>query len=131
MWLRRRPAAKNKALKRGVKEVVKALRKSPAAVSGDLPFAIVVIAADISPMDVVSHIPVLCEDHSVPYIFVTSRTELGAASSTKRPTSVTMINKEMGGKKKDAEREAEEEDWGNVYKDLVKVVTRASKDVRV
>lgn len=131
MWLRQGPAAKNKALKRGVKEVVKALRKSPTAVSGDLPFAIVVIAADISPMDVISHIPVLCEDHSVPYIFVTSRTELGAASSTKRPTSVTMINKEMGGKKKDAEREAEEEDWGNVYKDLVKVVTRASKDVRI
>lgn len=131
MWLRQGPAAKNKALKRGVKEVVKALRKSSTAVSGDLPFAIVVIAADISPMDVISHIPVLCEDHSVPYIFVTSRTELGAASSTKRPTSVTMINKEMGGKKKDAEREAEEEDWGNVYKDLVKVVTRASKDVRI
>lgn len=99
--------------------------------SGDLPFAIVVIAADISPMDVISHIPVLCEDHSVPYIFVTSRTELGAASSTKRPTSVTMINKEMGGKKKDAEREVEEEDWGNVYSDLVKVVARASKDVRI
>ncbi|KAL8796643.1 MAG: hypothetical protein Q9195_001033 [Heterodermia aff. obscurata] len=124
-------AAKSKALKRGVKEVVKALRKSPTTVSGDLPFAIVVIAADISPMDVISHIPVLCEDHSVPYIFVPSRTELGAASSTKRPTSVTMINKDMGGKKKDAEREEEEEDWGNVYKDLVKVVTRASKDVRI
>ena len=42
-----------------------------------------------------------------------------------------MISKEMGGKKKDAEREGEEEDWGNVYRDLVKVVTRASKDVRI
>ena len=128
-------AAKNKALKRGVKEVVKALRKSPTAVAGDLPFAVVVVAADISPMDVISHIPVLCEDHSIPYIFVTSRTELGAAGSTKRPTSVTMINREKGGKKKDVAKEKEkeegEEDWNDVYKDLVKVVAKASKDVRI
>ena len=128
-----RPAAKNKALKRGVKEVVKALRKSPSAVQGELPYAIVVIAADISPMDVISHIPVLCEDHGIPYIFVTSRTELGAAGSTKRPTSVTMINRDKSGKKKDAEKEKDdrEEDWGDVYKDLVKIVSKASKGVRI
>ncbi len=82
-------------------------------------------------MDVISHIPVLCEDHAVPYIFVTSRTELGAAGSTKRPTSVVMISKEKGGKKKDAEKEEGEEDWGEVYKDLVKIVSKASKDVRI
>lgn len=82
-------------------------------------------------MDVISHIPVLCEDHEVPYIFVTSRTELGAAGSTKRPTSVVMISKEKGGKKKDTEKEEGEEDWGEVYKDLVKIVSKASKDVRI
>ena len=125
------PGAQNKALKRGVKEVVKALRKSPATAPSDLPFAIVVIAADISPMDVISHIPVLCEDHSVPYIFVTSRTELGAAGSTKRPTSVTMITREKGGKKKDAEKDENEEEWNDVYKDLVKAVAKASKNVRI
>ena len=125
------PGAQNKALKRGVKEVVKALRKSTATTPSDLPPAVVVIAADISPMDVISHIPVLCEDHSVPYIFVTSRTELGAAGSTKRPTSVTMITKEKGGKKKDAEKDDNEEEWNDVYKDLVKAVAKASKNVRI
>ena len=82
-------------------------------------------------MDVISHIPVLCEDHETPYIFVTSRTELGVAGSTKRPTSVVMISREKGGKKREAEKEEGEEDWGEVYKDLVKVVTKASKDVRI
>ena len=125
------PGAQNKALKRGVKEVVKALRKSTATEPGDLPFAVVVIAADISPMDVISHIPVLCEDHSVPYIFVTSRTELGAAGSTKRPTSVTMITREKGGKKKDAEKDENDEEWKDVYTDLVKAVAKASKTVRI
>lgn len=86
------PAAKNGTLKRGVKEVVKALRKSPAAAPGNTSFpGVVVVAGDISPHDVISHLPVLCEDHNVPFIFVTSRAELGAAAKTKRPTSVVMV----------------------------------------
>lgn len=94
--------AKNKTLKRGVKEVVKALRKSPSAVSGAAN-GIIVLAADISPMDVISHIPVLCEDHGVPYIFVSSRAELGAAGATKRPTSVVMVTPGAAKGKKGAE----------------------------
>lgn len=85
-------------------------------------------------MDVISHLPVLCEDHGVPYVFVPSRAELGAAGSTKRPTSVVMIGKEKGkgGKKKEGEEgKGEEEDWGEVYADLVKVVQKAGRGVRV
>lgn len=44
---------------------------------------------------------------------------------------MVMISKEKGGKKKDAEKEEGEEDWGEVYKDLVKIVSKASKDVRI
>lgn len=127
-------ATKNKSLKRGVKEVVKSLRKSStaAATSGnDQPPAIVILAADISPMDVISHIPVLCEDHGVPYIYVTSRAELGAAASTSRPTSVVMITQEVVGKKKAGGEKGDEEDFKEVYKDLVKIVVKASKDVRI
>ena len=132
-------AAKAKTLKRGVKEVVKSLRKSPAASNRsatETPFGIVVIAADISPMDVISHLPVLCEDHGIPYIYVTSRAELGAASSTKRPTSVVMVSKEKGkgrkGKeKKDGEEGGAKEDWGEVYAELLKVVRKAGRDVRI
>ncbi|CAG5181396.1 uncharacterized protein ALTATR162_LOCUS9741 [Alternaria atra] len=121
-------AAKSKTLRRGVKEVVKALRKSAASSAGTLsdPSAIVVIAADISPMDVIAHIPVLCEDHNVPYIYIKSRAQLGEASATKRPTSVVMIGKERMGKKAG---EGDEE-FTEAYGELVKVVGKAAKTVR-
>ena len=76
-------ASKAKIAKRGVKEVVKALRK------GDK--GLVIIAGDIWPADVISHIPVLCEEAKVPYVFVPSKEDLGHAGSTKRPTSCVMV----------------------------------------
>lgn len=91
---------------------------------------VVVLAADISPMDVISHIPVLCEDHNVPYIFVSSRAELGAAGNTKRPTSVVMVSESKTGPKKEEKIEGEE-DFREVYKDLVKLVEKESRNVRV
>jgi len=78
-------ASKSKNIKRGVKEVVKSIKK------GDK--GIVIIAGDISPIDVVSHVPVLCEDADIPYIYVLSKDDLGSAVSTKRPTSMVMIKK--------------------------------------
>ena len=76
-------AQKVKRLRRGVKEVVKALRKNQKG--------IVVLAGDVSPIDVISHIPVFCEDKQVPYCYVPSRRELGTAGGTKRPTSVILV----------------------------------------
>ena len=80
-------------MRRGVKEVVKGLRKGEKG--------LVVLAGDISPVDILSHIPILCEDTGNPYIFVASKDQLGAASSTKRATSCIMIVPQ-GGKKKEA-----------------------------
>lgn len=126
-------SAKAKTLRRGVKEVVKYLRKSSsnAPSSSDIsnPPAIVVIAADISPMDVISHIPVLCEDHNIPYLFVKSRAELGEASATKRPTSVVLVGKERVTKKKDLKDEDKAE-WDDAYETLREIVVKASKTVR-
>ncbi|KAI1850519.1 hypothetical protein JX265_004229 [Neoarthrinium moseri] len=125
-----RKAAKNKTLKRGVKEVVKSLRKSTPAGPQNQAFpGVVVLAGDISPMDVISHIPVLCEDVNVPYIFVTSRAELGAAGATKRPTSVVMVTEKRAGKK-DAEAEAGDEEFAETYKDLVKLVQKEAKQLK-
>ncbi len=76
---------KEKKLKRGVKDVVKAIRKGAKGLC--------VIAADVSPVDVISHIPVMCEDAGIPYIFVRSRLELGIAAETKKPTSVVLMTK--------------------------------------
>lgn len=76
-------ASKTKQLKRGVKEVVKALRKGQKGLC--------LIAGDISPIDVITHLPILCEEAGVPYVYVPSKEDLGAAGATKRPTSCMLI----------------------------------------
>ncbi|KAH8698559.1 50S ribosomal protein L30e-like protein [Talaromyces proteolyticus] len=128
-------SAVNKSLKRGVKEVVKALRKSPipaANVAVTEPIGVVILAADISPPDVISHIPVLCEEHGVPYLFVKSRAELGAAGATKRPTSVVMVTPKSAGKNKKKDGEAgDDEDFGKTFADIVKLAQKEQEKVKI
>lgn len=104
------------------------MRKSPignpTTPADALPSGIVVLAADISPMDVISHIPVLCEDHNIPYVFLPSRAELGAAGSTKRPTSVVMVTPRAGKAEGDAE-------WAEAYAELNKLVQKVGQYVKV
>ena len=89
-----RKASQAKCLRRGVKELVKGLRK------GDRGLAI--LAGDVFPLDVMSHLPVLLEEHGVPYLFVPSKRDLGAAACTKRPTSCVLIkDKKSDGKEID------------------------------
>lgn len=127
-------AAVNKCLKRGVKEVVKALRKSPVPApneSSPLPNGVVVLAGDISPMDVISHIPLLCEDHGIPYVFVTSRAELGNSAATKRPTSVIMVVPKSAAKGKKGEEADDGEDFSQTYEELAKLVQKEAKKANV
>lgn len=49
------------------------------------------LAGDVSPIDVITHLPVLCEESGVPYVFVPSKEALGGAGQTKRPTSVMLV----------------------------------------
>lgn len=86
-----RKASQSKSLRRGVKELVKGLRK------GDKGLAI--LAGDVFPIDVISHLPVLLEENNVPYLFVPSKRDLGAAACTKRPTSCVLVkDKKSDGK---------------------------------
>jgi H/ACA ribonucleoprotein complex subunit 2 len=118
-----------------VKECVKAIRKSPPAnphSSTTLPSGIVVLAADISPMDVISHIPVLCEDHGIPYVYVPSRAELGAAGSTKRPTSVVMLMPKAGKKAADdKDKDGDEKGWEESFSELNKLAVKLGQAVKV
>ena len=41
---------------------------------------------------VIAHVPIFCEEKGVPYIYVPSKEELGAASQTKRPTSIVLVS---------------------------------------
>ena len=71
---------KDKKVRKGIKETTKAAKKKGAK-------GLVLIAADISPIDVLTHLPIICEAQSIPYIYVPSREAIGGACSTKRPTA--------------------------------------------
>ncbi|KAE8542414.1 hypothetical protein D1P53_001191 [Cryptococcus gattii VGV] len=73
-------ASKARQLKRGVKEVVKALRKGEKG--------LLLLASNITPIDVISHLPLLAEEAAgVEYCWVLSKEELGVYAGTKRATS--------------------------------------------
>jgi H/ACA ribonucleoprotein complex subunit 2 len=74
-----------KLIRRGVKEVNKAFRKKEKGVC--------ILAGDVSPIDVISHIPILSQKNKIPYVFVPSREALGENALTKRPTSVVILLK--------------------------------------
>jgi len=83
-------------------------------------FSLLILAADINPIDIISHLPVLSEDNSIPYIFVASKEELGHASSTKRPTSCVLVCPDMKRKKRKAEdgtviEEEKDEEYRDLY----------------
>ena len=75
--------ADSKKLRRGVKECVKYIRKGETGLC--------LIAGDISPIDVITHLPILCEENDIPYCYVPSKAELGGSALTKRPTSCVLI----------------------------------------
>ncbi|EEQ30170.1 non-histone protein [Microsporum canis CBS 113480] len=129
----RKPPCRDKVAKKVLKSVKKGSLNTICKCPITTPSAIVVLAADISPMDVISHIPVLCEDHGIPYIYVSSRAELGNAGATKRPTSVVMVLPKGGKNKKKDEKESDDkkEDFSAVYDELVKVVQKETKKVKI
>lgn len=76
-------AQKVKKIFYGVKSVNKAIRKGTKG--------IVVLAGDISPIDTISHYPVLCEESKIPYVFVDSKEELGNSCSTPKGMAVCFV----------------------------------------
>ncbi|EGG19962.1 U4/U6 small nuclear ribonucleoprotein [Cavenderia fasciculata] len=64
-------------LKKGANEVTKSVSRSVAE--------FVVLAADAEPLEIVLHIPLLCEDKNIPYVFVPSKAELGRVCNVSRP----------------------------------------------
>lgn len=91
--------------------------------------SILILAGDITPIDIISHLPVMCEDAQIPYIFVPSKEELGHASATKRPTSCVMIcpnlkkkPKAKDGKTPDATKDLPDDEFKELYAECFKEV---------
>ncbi|EGO01894.1 hypothetical protein SERLA73DRAFT_177491 [Serpula lacrymans var. lacrymans S7.3] len=119
-----RKASKARQVKRGVKEVVKGIRKGEKG--------LLVLAADINPIDIISHLPLMAEEAQIPYVFVTSKEELGHASSTKRPTSCVMIcpNQKRKAPKKDADGKVDkDDDYRELYDECHREVQKLDQKV--
>jgi large subunit ribosomal protein L7Ae len=58
-----------RGVKRGTNETTKAVERGSAK--------LVFIAMDVNPPEIVAHLPLLCKERGVPYIFVPSKEELG------------------------------------------------------
>ncbi|KAJ1611909.1 HMG-like nuclear protein and pelota RNA binding domain-containing protein [Cryptosporidium canis] len=71
-------------IRRGVHEVTKSIRKGQKG--------LVLIACDIHPVDIIAHIPILCEEKNVYYGYLGSKKTLGTICKSKRPASVLMIS---------------------------------------
>ncbi|KAG8381569.1 hypothetical protein BUALT_Bualt06G0135200 [Buddleja alternifolia] len=109
-----RRAAEKKCLKRGVKEVVKSIRRGNKGVC--------VIAGNISPIDVITHVPILCEENDIPYIYVPSKEDLANAGATKRPTCcVLVLTKPAKGELDQDEQKKLKEDYDQVASEISEV----------
>ncbi|KAL7749371.1 RNA binding protein snu13 [Sorochytrium milnesiophthora] len=69
-------ASHYKQLKKGANEVTKTLNRGIAE--------FIVMAADAEPIEILLHLPLLCEDKNVPYVFVPSKVALGRACGVSR-----------------------------------------------
>jgi len=64
-------ASKSGAVKKGTNEATKAVERSQAK--------LVVIAEDVDPPEVIAHLPLLCDERKIPYVFVPDKNKLGSA----------------------------------------------------
>ena len=78
-------------VKRGTNETTKSIERGKAK--------LVYIALDVNPPEIVAHLPLLCKERGVPYIFVPSKSELGKLAGLDVPAaSVAIIDPGEGGR---------------------------------
>ena len=70
-------------IKKGTNEVTKAVERGEAA--------IVIMAVDVEPPEILAHMPALCEERGIPYVYVPAKAELGNAIGLEKPTASIAI----------------------------------------
>lgn len=77
-------------IKKGTNEVTKAVERGDAA--------IVIMAVDVDPPEILAHMPALCDERNVPYVYVPSKAELGNAIGLEKPTASIAVTDAGKGK---------------------------------
>ena len=70
-------------IRKGTNETTKAVERGQAV--------LVVIAEDVEPAEIVAHLPPLCDEKKIPYVYVPNKRELGAAVGIDVPTAAIAI----------------------------------------
>ncbi|KAF2671214.1 L30e-like protein [Microthyrium microscopicum] len=70
-------------LKKGANECTKTLNRGVSE--------LIIMAADTAPLAILLHLPLLCEDKNVPYVFVPSKVALGRACGVSRSVIAASI----------------------------------------
>lgn len=63
---------------------------------------LVVMAEDVSPEEILAHMPILCEEKKIPYTYVPTKEELGSAAGLNVGTTAVAIV-DIGKEKEDIE----------------------------
>jgi large subunit ribosomal protein L7Ae len=66
-----RQAKQTGKIRKGTNETTKAIERGIAK--------LVIIAEDVEPPEVVAHLPIICQERTVPYVFVPTRANMGPA----------------------------------------------------
>ncbi|KND00111.1 ribonucleoprotein-associated protein [Spizellomyces punctatus DAOM BR117] len=85
-------ASHYKQLKKGANEATKTLNRGISE--------FIVMTADTEPLEILLHLPLLCEDKNVPYVFVPSKTALGRACGVSRPVVSCSVTTNEGSELK-------------------------------
>ena len=70
-------------VRNGLKDVQSRIRKGEKG--------LVIFAGDVTPVEVMCHLPAVCEEKGLPYVFTPSRALLGQAMGVKRGSLMVMV----------------------------------------
>jgi U4/U6 small nuclear ribonucleoprotein SNU13 len=85
-------ASNYKQLKKGANEATKTLNRGISE--------FIIMAGDTEPIEILLHLPLLCEDKNVPYVFIPSKIALGRACGVSRPVIACSITSNEGSQLK-------------------------------
>lgn len=54
-------------------------------------FSLVLFAGDVRPIDIMCHLPAICEEHGIPYMYIPSRHDLGSALGFRRGCITVLV----------------------------------------
>jgi ribosomal protein eL8 len=97
---------KDSKIRKGMNEVTKSIERNQAK--------LVVMAEDVSPPEILYHVPVLCEEKKIPYIYISTKKALGKAVNINVSSSSIAIEKLGSGNE-------------NLLKDIIKQIDTLKK----